>query len=188
VSAPVTFHLMRHGATAGAGNLNGRSDVPVTATGLASCVAAAAPLRFERVVSSDLARARECAVAVARTAEVPVSTDARWRELDFGDWDGRSPDALDTKQLAAFWADPDGAAPPGGERWSTLTARVGAALDSLAPGTLVLTHAGAIRAALAVACGLDSRQVWMFDLPHAATVTLRRWPGAAPVTQITALR
>jgi len=188
VTAPFTVHLMRHGATAFAGHLNGRSDVPVTPAGLASCVAAATTLRFERVMSSDLARAHDCAVAVARTAKVPVSTDARWRELDFGEWDACHPDALDPEQLAAFWADPEGAAPPGGERWSTLTARVSAALDSLPPGTLVLTHAGAIRAALAVACGLDSRQVWMFDLPYAATVTLRRWPGATPVTQITALR
>ncbi|MBB3692874.1 histidine phosphatase family protein [Sphingomonas sp. BK580] len=188
MTAPVTLHLMRHGATLRAGHLNGRSDVPVTTAGMASCVAAAAPLRFERVVSSDLARARDCAAAIARMAEVPVSTDARWRELDFGDWDGRHPDSLAPERLAAFWADPDGAAPPGGERWSTLRARAGAALESLAGDTLVVTHAGAIRAALAVACGLDSRQVWMFDLPYAATVTLRRWPGAAPVSQITALR
>lgn len=188
MTAPVTLHLMRHGVTARAGHLNGRSDVPVTAAGLASCVAAAASIGFARVVTSDLARARDCAVAVAGVAEVPVSTDARWRELHFGEWDGRHPDALDPERLAAFWADPDGAAPPGGERWSTLTTRVRAALESLTPDTLVLTHAGAIRAALAVACGLDSRQVWMFDLPYAATVTLRRWPGAAPVTQIAALR
>ncbi|MBY9061635.1 histidine phosphatase family protein [Sphingomonas yunnanensis] len=179
---------MRHGATDKEGHLNGRSDVRVTAAGLASCVAAAAPLGFERVVTSDLARARDCGAAIARAAEVPIRVDARWRELDFGEWDGRHPGTLDPDRLAAFWADPDGAAPPGGECWSGLTARVGAALDALAADTLVVAHAGAIRAALAVTCGLDPRQVWMFDLPYAAAVTLRRWGDVAPVTQITALR
>ncbi|MBW6526103.1 histidine phosphatase family protein [Sphingomonas sp. RHCKR7] len=179
---------MRHGATAHDGRLNGRSDVAVTAVGIATCVAAAAPLRFARVVTSDLARARDCGAAIARRAEVTVSADARWRELDFGDWDGCHPEALDPDRLAAFWADPDTAAPPGGERWSSLLARVGAALDSLTADTLVVAHAGAIRAALAAACGFDSRQVWAFDLPYGATVTLRQWRGVAPAAQITALR
>jgi alpha-ribazole phosphatase len=188
VTEPVTFHFMRHGATTRDGRLNGRSDVPVTRAGLANCVEAAATLRFARVVTSDLARARDCGAAIARAAEVPISADARWRELDFGDWDGCDPGSLDPARLAAFWADPDAAAPPNGESWTTLTSRVGTALESLAGDTLVVTHAGAIRAALAVACGFDARQVWAFDLPHGASVTLRQWRDNPPMAQIVALR
>ncbi|MGK6323899.1 histidine phosphatase family protein [Sphingomonas sp. DT-51] len=179
---------MRHGAIAANGRLIGHHDEPATAAGIAACVAAAARLRFARVVTSDLARAARCGTAIAAAASVDASIDPRWRELDFGEWDGARTDALNPAALAAFWDDPERAPPPGGERWSALVARIGAALDAVADATLVVTHAGAIRAALAGACGFDSRQVWAFDLPYAATVSLRRWPGTGGVTQITALR
>ncbi|KTT73915.1 phosphoglycerate mutase [Sphingomonas endophytica] len=174
-------HLMRHGATALNGHLVGHEDVPVTAEGIAACLAAADTLAFTRVVSSDLSRAADCAAAIGAT----FRRDARWRELDFGAWDGCDPATLDAAALADFWRDPDAAPPPGGERWSALVARVGAALHDLDDGTLVVTHGGAIRAALAGACGFDVRQAWAFALPCASVVSLRLWEDAA---QIVALR
>jgi alpha-ribazole phosphatase len=116
-----------------------------------------------------------------------LTIDPRWRELDFGAWDGQHPRDLDPEALARFWADPDAAPPPGGERWSALVARVGAAIPVLADGTLVVTHAGAIRAALAMLCGFDARQVWAVALPYAAVVTLHIWPGEPPTAQIVRL-
>jgi alpha-ribazole phosphatase len=90
--------------------------------------------------------------------------------------------------LTAFWVDPDAHAPPGGERWSALHARVRAALAEL-PGSdvLVVTHGGAMRAALAVLCGFAREQAWAFDLPYAALLSLRVWPGARPTAQIVGL-
>ena len=68
---------------------------------------------------------------------------------------------------------PDAAPPPGGERWSQLTTRVGTAADALPPiSTLVLTHGGAMRAALAHLCGLSHAATWAFDLPYAAVIAL----------------
>ncbi|TCP32748.1 histidine phosphatase family protein [Sphingomonas sp. BK235] len=188
MTAAITLHLMRHGATAADGRLIGHHDAPVTAAGIAACVAAAAPLSVARVVTSDLARAAACGGAIAAARTVPVRADPRWRELDFGEWEGRRPDTIDPAALAAFWHDPDVAPPPGGERWSALTARVGAALTEVADATLVVAHAGAIRAALAVTCGLDARQVWAVELHHAGVVSLRLWRSPAPVAQIVALR
>ena len=46
--------------------------------------------------------------------------------------------------------------------------------------TLIVTHAGAIRAALHILCGFGWRQLWAFDLPYGAAVSLRVWPGMPP--------
>ena len=78
--------------------------------------------------------------------------------------------------------------PPGGESWSALVARVAAAIDELAPvPTLVVTHGGAMRAALHILCGFDQRQLWAFDLPYAARLSLNVWPGERPSAQIAGL-
>lgn len=181
-------HLIRHGEPALVGRMLGRTDADVTADGIAACVAQVADVAPTAIVSSDLVRARRCADAIAGCRGLPVSIDRRWRELDFGEWDGMGSPDVDQDALARFWDDPDACPPPGGERWSTLTARVGAALAGYGEGTLVVTHAGAIRAALAVACGLSPAQGWAIDLPYAALITLRLWPGDPPAAQIVRLR
>jgi len=177
VSGARTVHLLRHGATVRPGLLLGHLDVAVTPQGIADCVGVAAGAAFTQLVSSDLSRAADCAAALG----APVRHDPRWRELDFGTWDGCDPATLPADALAAFWRDPDSNPPPQGERWSALAARIAAALADLPDATLVVTHGGAIRAALASACGFDARQVWAFDLPCAALLTLRLWPDTAQV-------
>lgn len=180
-----TVHLMRHGEPVLTGRLLGHTNCAVTRPGIAACVAAAASLSLATIIASDLIRARDCARAIPGGT---VGIDPRWRELDFGDWDGHAASDMDQAALARFWRDPDAHPPPRGERWSALVARVSAALDDLGDGALVVTHAGAMRAALAAACGFDAAQVWAFDLPYACTLTLRLWPGERPHAQVVALR
>ena len=65
---------------------------------------------------------------------------------------------------------------------------VGAAIAALAPEpTLIVTHGGAMRAALHILCGFDRHRVWAFDLPYAALLSLRVWPGDPPTAQVMAL-
>ncbi|KQN30455.1 phosphoglycerate mutase [Sphingomonas sp. Leaf34] len=182
------LYLMRHGAPAVTGRLLGRTDDPATEAGIAACVARADGLDVARIEASDLIRARACAEAVAGPRGLPVAVNPRWRELDFGAWDGLAPAVIDPAALGAFYDDPDAAPPPGGERWSSLHDRVASALAAMPPvPTLVVTHGGAIRAALADLCGFDSRQIWAFDLPYAALVSLRVWPGLTRTVQIVGL-
>jgi alpha-ribazole phosphatase len=188
VTAAITVHLMRHGEPTLAGRLLGRTDCPATPAGIAACVEAARGLTFHHVASSDLVRAIGCAAPIASLRQQTAAHGPRWRELDFGRWDGLPPAAIDRDELARFWADPEGCAPPDGERWSAIVARVGEALDTIEDGTLVVTHAGAMRAALAAACGFDARQVWAFDLPYAAVLSLRLWRGEPAAAQIIGLR
>lgn len=182
------LHLMRHGAPEVAGRMLGRTDDPATEAGIAACSARGKGLAVGRIEASDLIRARACAEAIGGPLGVAVEPDPRWRELDFGAWDGLAPAAIDPAALAAFYDDPDASPPPDGERWSTLQARVAQALAEMPPiSTLVVTHGGAIRAALAEFCGFDRRQIWAFDLPYAALVSLRIWPGRTRTVQIVGL-
>jgi alpha-ribazole phosphatase len=190
---PRTVHLLRHGTTVRPGRWLGHADVAVSPQGVEDCVHAAVTVAFTHIVSSDLSRARHCAEAIARSragsaAPQPPAfhLDPRWRELDFGDWDGADPATLGAATLAAFWDDPDANPPPNGERWSALVARVAAALVDVADDTLIVTHGGAIRAVLAATCGFDARQVWAFDIPCAALLTLRLWPDAAQIVRLRA--
>lgn len=183
-----TLHLLRHGALEQPGLMMGRTDGVPTAAGIAACVAQAANLGIEQLIASDLLRARRAGAAIGEAFGLPLAIDPRWRELDFGDWDGEASATVDPDKLGAFWDDPDANPPPGGERWSSLVGRVSAALGDLAPQTtLVVTHGGAMRAALHALCGFDQRQLWAFDLPYAVRLSLQVWPGENPSAQITGL-
>ena len=172
------LHLLRHGEPEGAGRLLGHSDAAPTMAGIAACVDQARDLAAEVVIASDLARARLAGERIGLATAVPLAIDPRWRELDFGAWDGLAPAQIDGAALGRFWDDPDNHPPPGGERWSALVHRVTAAIRDLsARPTVIVTHAGAIRAALAVLCGFGLGQAWAVDLPYACRLSLRVWPG-----------
>jgi alpha-ribazole phosphatase len=183
------IHLLRHGAPKRPGLLMGRTDGAPTPGGIAGCVRQVEGLEFSAIVSSDLRRCALAASAIGDRGGLPVTIDPRWRELDFGDWDGLPASAVDAALLARFWSDPDRNLPPNGERWSTLIARIAAAWAALDQSpSLVITHGGAMRAMLAHLCGFDHRQAWAFDLPYGALLSLRVWPGEQPSAQIIGLR
>ena len=181
------LHLMRHGAPVREGLLLGHEDVPSSDAGCTACFECGRTLAIENIVSSDLQRARRPADMIAAWQDLPLRNDSRWRELNFGAWDGADPAGLDADELAAFWDDPQGHPPPGGERWSSLVERVEAALADVSVSTLIVTHGGAIRAALCCLLGLDYRQSWAFDVPYAALLSLRVWPGEPRSAQLTGL-
>ena len=170
------LHLLRHGAPETPGLLLGRTDSVPTRAGIDACLAQAEGLEIEMIVTSDLQRARQAATAIGERAGLPVWVDPRWRELDFGIWDRHRPG-------------PDHPAPPGSEGWTALLGRIADAVEDLPRvPTLVLTHGGAMRAALAHLCGFSVQQSWSFGLPYAALLSLERWTGEPPLARITGLR
>lgn len=103
------------------------------------------------IVSSPLRRCAALAEALAVRLTVPLRLDPRWREIDFGAWEGRPWDAIPRPELDAWAADLMHARPHGGESVAMLAARVAAAAADCPPDrrTAVVTHAGPIRALLA---------------------------------------
>lgn len=182
-----TVHLVRHVPPVRTGLLLGHCDIGPSVRDCPLLRAQVTGLSIRSVVSSDLSRAAEPAGILATAMGRPLILSQRWRELDFGEWDGLSPIDVDQAALSAFWDDPEANAPPRGERWSHLCERVARALTELGDKALVITHAGAMRAAISVLTGLDTRGVWALDLPYRARLTLRIWPGQPLAGQIVGL-
>lgn len=170
-----TLVLLRHGRTAWNAELRGQghADVPLDATGRAQ-VAAVAPvmaaLAPARVWTSDLARARVTAEAVAAECGRPVSVDDRLREFDLGERTGLTLAEFEQKmpdEHAAFLRGDVGAV-PGAESSEDVAARMLAALRdawaSLAVGEcgIVVSHGAALRTGIVALLGLppSAAGVW----------------------------
>lgn len=177
------IHLVRHGAHAAEGCLIGRTDAPLTEAGRQQFARQTSGLACNSVVASPLRRARVSAEGLAGARGLPLRIDEDWAELCFGDWDGRvlaelNADPATADRLVAIYRSAESAAAPGGEDWYTLQARVGRALDRLVdpgPGSrlLVVTHAGPMRAALALVCGMPFVSLWAFRIAFGTRITLR---------------
>jgi alpha-ribazole phosphatase len=148
------LYLIRHTRTqAEAGVCYGRLDVPLAPTHADECAAVIDRLPAAQVLwSSPLARCRVLAGAIGERLGIAPKIDARLCELDFGEWEGRRWDAIDRDQSERWSADYWNLAPPGGESYRDLHARVDAALEEMlarnARQVAVVTHAGPIRALL----------------------------------------
>lgn len=143
--------LVRHGETEwnAERRLQGQRDVPLSALGERQAVALGPLVEDHRptvAVASTLARASR---TLALLGHDGAPRDPRWMEADLGEWTGRT--AAELQEAGEPYADWRAGrfTPPGGESFSSLTARVVAATDDLARGggiALVVTHGGPIRA------------------------------------------
>ncbi len=119
-------------------------------------------------VTSHLTRAKKTARAIAEAGlKIPdPKIEEHLGEQDFGDWQGLSWDQMretDAEAYDAFWSDPTGNHPPGGESFVDLIDRTGAVIERLTTehrgrDIVVVAHGGTIRAALSVALDLDPVQ------------------------------
>ena len=112
-----------------------------------------AGMGLDRIISSDLGRARHSAALINEALGLPVSSDPRLREQDWGELVGRrladvrkeDPVLLDRLEAQGWDLQP-----PGGESRREVLARILAVLEETAsahPGSrvLIVTHEGAIK-------------------------------------------
>lgn len=87
--------LIRHGQTEwnASGKSQGQTDIPLDAIGLAQAAALEGAFRdvdLERIISSDLSRAKQTAEPISRVTGVQIELREDLRERSFGQWEGRS--------------------------------------------------------------------------------------------------
>jgi broad specificity phosphatase PhoE len=133
-------------------------------------------------VSSDLRRARDSAQILTRRWGLALSTDARLREMNFGEWEGRTWQELeqaDTDRLGRWMSNWTSTRAPGGESFADVVARTSAwvddwiANDRSAEGTTVIVaHAGSIRAILCRLLRVPLEEAFGFEVGHARLTTV----------------
>jgi probable phosphoglycerate mutase len=156
-----TLILVRHGETEWnvVRRIQGHSDSRLTERGREEGRRVAerlAGLKLAAVYASDLGRARETGEMIAAPHGLAVRTKPELRERCYGEFEGRTREeivAANPDTFAAWVADRQRLAPPGGETQAELSARVMRGLREIAgahPGETVAIagHGGPIKSAL----------------------------------------
>lgn len=183
------LHLVRHGAAEGVeGRAVGQVDPPLSQAGrravhrLGKTWQGTPP---EHLVTSDLRRARASAEVLAELWSTEARVDPRWREMDFGRWDGREWEeihATDEQRLARWGEEWERRGPPGGESFHDLVRRVSGWYDDWrATGppasTVVVAHSGAIRALLTLLLDLSREEIWQVSIQTARVTSVELAAG-----------
>jgi len=158
--------LVRHGQSEwnASRRLQGQADVGLTDVGrrqaddLLPVIEAIGP---SKSLSSDLQRVKETAARIG--APDPQFTD-RLREIDVGDWTGRSIDEIEAENPDGYRGWRAGTTTPtGGESWSEFSDRVCGVIederDVPCENLLVVCHGGVIRAILQRFLGLGPENI-----------------------------
>lgn len=166
--------LVRHGETEWnrVERFRGRADVPLNETGLAQAEATAgriaAQWQVSSVYSSPLSRAARTAEAVAKQCSLAVQPHPGLIDIDYGDWQGLSPDEVRRgwpELLSAWYRAPETLRIPGGESLEELRERCAAAVQQIVAGhpastVVVVGHTVVNRVILLIVLGLGNDRFW----------------------------
>ena len=178
----VHLDLLRHGETESGGGFRGRLDDALTGLGWQQMRAAVADQGpWDRVVSSPLRRCADFAIELAAQQQLTLEFEPDLRELDFGDWEGRSAADLmvdHSEDLGRFWNEPYGFTPPGGEPVAEFEARILGGVERLidrcsGERVLLVTHGGVMRLLLAQARGWPREQLLQVEVAHGDLFAIR---------------
>jgi len=160
-----TLYLIRHGETQWnvEGRIQGHSNCPLNANGYAQARRVAqlmANFSLQAIYTSDLDRAIETAAVIA-DCHPPLTprSDARLREVFFGEWEGLTAEQVTAgwpREAAAWRADSLRHRPPGGETLETVQIRVSQAIANIITEyprgeVAIVGHSGSLRAVVAYA-------------------------------------
>ncbi len=190
---PTGTLLLRHGQTLMSveRRYSGRSDAPLTAAGLQQAADAGKYLAgadIGVIITSPLLRTVQTAQEVATVIGAPVVTDDGFRETDFGAWEGLTfaevreqwPD-----EMADWMADPQ-VAPPGGESFTDVSARVTEALHRVlaereGQRVLIVSHVTPIKTLVAAALLAPPSALYRMHLDLAALSEIDWYAGGSAV-------
>lgn len=161
--------ILRHAPSLADGRMAGRRDVDADCSDKAALARQAARVAGAgMVIASPALRCQQTAAALGLT---PTRLEPALWEQDLGAWEGLAPEALpDLGPLPA-----EALArhrPEGGESFDDMAARVVPVLQALQGDTLVVAHAGTVRAALSMVVGAA---VLSFAVAPLSITVLRRF-------------
>ncbi len=192
-ASPTTLILLRHGVTphtsarrfsGGLGGDNpglsdeGREQVRAAASWLTELKD-----KIDAVVCSPVRRTRESAEIVAAELGLPLEEEPGFAEMEFGVWDGLTFTEVAEQHKETFeaWLGDLGTAPPGGESFSVVEARVRAGLDRVLaqhPGrtVVVVSHVTPIKTLVANTLKAPLDAVFRMELSPASVSVISFYP------------
>jgi probable phosphoglycerate mutase len=197
--APTRLLLVRHGATGhtAAGRYSGRGEIPLSAEGAAQADAVAARIAGEfgavvAVATSPLRRCRDTAGPVAAACGLASTVEPDLAECDFGRWEGLTFGAAASAWPAehAAWLVSTAVAPPGGESFDAVAARVGRFVENArrqSPGgnVVVVSHASPLKLVLRSALGAGAEALHRLVLAPGGLSIVEVWPdGGVAVPRV----
>lgn len=189
-AAVTEWYFVRHGQTDwnASHRIQGQEDVPLNDHGRAQ--ARSNGERFAtlwrhqhepHVVASPLLRTRETADIFREAAGLsrPCETDARLREIHFGQWQRRTlvevwhetPEPVEARKRDKW-----NFQVPGGESYAMLAARALPVLDDLPPRAVVVSHGGTMRTIIRRLTNLPEAEAAELAIPQDA---MWLWNGHA---------
>ncbi|MBC6405260.1 MAG: histidine phosphatase family protein [Rhodospirillales bacterium] len=181
---------IRHApVTANRGRLYGQHDHPCEVEDPPTFEALAGLMPKDAVwVTSTLQRTTQTAAAIReRMAALTPEPEAHpeLMEQSFGDWQGRSYEDVRKGDLGfwhRFWLAPAEVTPPGGESFVDVMTRVGDKVYALSKAhagrdIVAVTHGGTIRAALALALGLQPEHALRLAVHNCSLTRIDHVPG-----------
>ena len=188
---PTFIYLIRHGETiltperkfSGSGSLNpsltetGRAQAKVVANEIAK-------IKPDVLIASPLARTRETAEYISETTGLKPIYDEVWYECNFGVWDGLSNKEVQERYPEEYnsWIFSSAYAPPGGESYDDLGARIEPAFDALAekyPGqkVVIVTHNGVIKQLASLVIEGNPNSLFHIDVGPCSISSFSIWPS-----------
>jgi alpha-ribazole phosphatase len=143
------------------------------------------------VYTSPSRRAFATAAPAAQAHALTPIVDERLRELDFGDFEGRTYGEIERSHPEIYrqWMDtPTLVQFPGGESYSQLRARALAAIDTIRARHLgetaaVFSHSGVVRTILADCLSMPAEAIFRLDQSHGA-ISIIDWINATPLVRL----
>ena len=158
-----------------AGLCYGRTDLDIGPDGPAEIARAMETTpKVLRVIASPALRCRRLAEGLAARDSVALHFEPGLWELNFGEWEGLPWAGIGRDKSDAWASDPWNIAPPQGETFAAVHARVGAVLAEAAPGTALVCHAGPIRVARMILTGAGFETVFAEAVPYASPIRFLR--------------
>ena len=192
--------MVRHGQTPWNrdGRFRGRSELGLDERGFKQAQAVAkhiASYPVSAIYSSPLRRAIETAEAIAQALGLTVEAMDGLTDIDFGRWQGLSPDELseEDRELYRRWlASPHLVRPPQGESLGEVSSRALKAVKQIAEQhenetVVTVSHEGVGRVILCTLLGADLSQFRRIQQDLASISIFEMRDGGAVVTRINEL-
>jgi len=173
--------LMRHGEVDDKAVFRGHTDDPLNENGFHQMTNALSEYSTDLVISSPLDRCASFAKKWCEETNHPLTPMTAFKEINFGDWDGKSIDQieeLDKTALTNFWNDPVNNSPPNAESLNDFKRRIVNGWQQLitqqkGKNILLITHGGVIKMIIAHILSVPMDKLLSIEVPLASISRIR---------------